>query len=171
MPRYVAFLRGVSPLNARMPDLRRAFEDAGFSDVKTILASGNVAFDAALRSEARIEQKAEAAMSRSLARSFHTIVRSAAALQALIASDPWAGHAVPEGAKRVVTFMRDARAPLRPLPLASGHACVLRVAGREAFTVYGRGDQDPVFMRLIEMAFGKDVTTRTWETLARCAAA
>ncbi|MGC4085554.1 MAG: DUF1697 domain-containing protein [Vicinamibacterales bacterium] len=43
MPRYVAFLRGVSPTNASMPDLKRAFERAGFTDVKTILSSGNVA--------------------------------------------------------------------------------------------------------------------------------
>ena len=26
MPRYAAFLRGISPMNARMPDLKRAFE-------------------------------------------------------------------------------------------------------------------------------------------------
>lgn len=44
MPRYIAFLRGVSPMNARMPELKRCFEEAGFSDVRTILASGNVAF-------------------------------------------------------------------------------------------------------------------------------
>ena len=29
MPRHVAFLRGVMPTNAKMPDLRRAFEAAG----------------------------------------------------------------------------------------------------------------------------------------------
>ena len=34
MPRYVAFLRGVSPMNARMADLRRCFEVAGFGNVK-----------------------------------------------------------------------------------------------------------------------------------------
>jgi len=46
MPRYVAFLRGVSPSNARMADLKRAFEIAGFSEVRTLLSSGNVVFDA-----------------------------------------------------------------------------------------------------------------------------
>ncbi len=46
MPRHVAFLRGVSPTNARMPDVQRCFEAAGFTAVRTILASGNVAFDA-----------------------------------------------------------------------------------------------------------------------------
>ena len=50
MTRYVAFLRGVSPMNCKMPALKRCFEAAGFTDVKTILSSGNVAFTAALRS-------------------------------------------------------------------------------------------------------------------------
>src|SRR3989475_9845092 len=46
MPRYAAFLRGVMPVNAKMSDLKKAFEAAGFTDVKTILGSGNVVFSA-----------------------------------------------------------------------------------------------------------------------------
>ena len=46
MPRYVAFLRGISPLNARMPELRLSFEQAGFNQVKTVLTTGNLIFDA-----------------------------------------------------------------------------------------------------------------------------
>jgi uncharacterized protein (DUF1697 family) len=46
MPRYLAFLRGVSPMNAKMSELKRCFEAAGYTDVKTVLSSGNVAFDA-----------------------------------------------------------------------------------------------------------------------------
>ncbi|MDE2325144.1 MAG: DUF1697 domain-containing protein, partial [Betaproteobacteria bacterium] len=42
MPRYVAFLRGVSPMNARMPELKACFEAAGFGAVRTLLSSGNV---------------------------------------------------------------------------------------------------------------------------------
>lgn len=44
MPRYAAFLRGVSPMNAKMPELKKAFEAAGFLEVKTVLSSGNVVF-------------------------------------------------------------------------------------------------------------------------------
>ncbi len=42
MKRYAAFLRGVSPMNAKMPELKRAFEAAGFQAVRTLLSSGNV---------------------------------------------------------------------------------------------------------------------------------
>ena len=45
MPRYVAFLRGVSPMNAKMPELARCFEGSGFTEVKTVLSSGNLVFN------------------------------------------------------------------------------------------------------------------------------
>ena len=44
MPRYAAFLRGVGPMNLRMPDLKRSLESAGFTEVKTLLSSGNAVF-------------------------------------------------------------------------------------------------------------------------------
>ena len=40
MKRYAAFLRGVSPMNAKMPELKKAFEAAGFTDVRTVRAGG-----------------------------------------------------------------------------------------------------------------------------------
>jgi len=46
MPRYVAFLRGVSPMNLKMADLKACFEKMGFTDVRTVLSSGNVVFTA-----------------------------------------------------------------------------------------------------------------------------
>ena len=61
MARYVAFLRAVSPMNAKMPELKKCFEAVGFTDVKTVLSSGNVIFNARAASEAALEHKAEAA--------------------------------------------------------------------------------------------------------------
>lgn len=41
----------------------------------------------------------------------------------------------------------------------------------EAFTAYVPTGKGPVFMQRIERAFGRDVATRTLDTVARCAAA
>ena len=76
MPRYVAFLRGVSPMNAKMPELKRCFEEAGFGDVRTVLSSGNVVFDARAGSGPALARRIEEAMKERLGRTFHTIVRS-----------------------------------------------------------------------------------------------
>jgi len=39
------------------------------------------------------------------------------------------------------------------------------------FGAYLPSPKGPVFMTLIEQAFGKDVTTRTWDTVAKVARA
>jgi uncharacterized protein (DUF1697 family) len=159
-------------MNARMPELKAAFEAAGFTNVRTILSSGNVVFDTELTDEHQIEQQAEAAMRRHLGRSFYTIVRSTQSLSQLIKADPYTAHGIPAEAKRVVTFMRAApRKPRVDLPLAKDHASVFLLDGREVFSAYVPTDKGPVFMVLIERAFGKDVTTRTLDTVAKCAAA
>ena len=161
MPRYVAFLRGVMPTTASMPELRRSFEHAGFKAVRTVRSSGNVIFDAAAESESVLEQRAEAAMRAVLGRVFHTIVRSSAQLRALLATDPYAEHDVPPGAKRVVSFLREPRHPQVPLPHSADGATLLALRGREAFSGYEPSPRGPVFMKLIAQAFGDDVTTRT----------
>jgi len=171
MPRYVAFLRGVSPMNAKMAELKRCFEAAGFVNVKTVLASGNVVFDARSMSEAKLAQDVEAAMARRLDRTFDTIVRSTSHLQKLLDSDPYARFGLPAQAKRVVTFLRAPRANPLKLPIESDGARILALDGREVFTAYVPSPKGPVFMALIEKTFGKEVTTRTWDTVRKCSLA
>jgi hypothetical protein len=36
---------------------------------------------------------------------------------------------------------------------------------------YVPGDKGPVFMQLLEKTFGRDITTRTWDTVTKCAKA
>src|SRR5229473_3493993 len=138
MPRYAALLRGVMPVNAKMPDLKKAFEGAGFTDVKTILASGNVVFSARAASEASLQQRAEAAMTERLGRTFLTIIRPIEAL-------------------------RDRPASKIALPIEFEGARILALKGAEAFSAYVRHPKSPVFMTLIEKTFGKEGTTRTWD--------
>src|SRR5215469_3631031 len=118
-------------MNAKMPELRRSFESAGFTDVKTLLSSGNVVFDARKSSETALERKAEAAMAEHLDRSFQTIVRPVDALQELLEADPYAAFELPANSKRVVTFLRSAHGKSLALPLKSDGAQILAMRGRE----------------------------------------
>jgi uncharacterized protein (DUF1697 family) len=154
-----------------MPELKRCFESAGFTNVRTVLSSGNVVFDAPSASDASLERKAEASMREVLGRTFYTIVRPADALRNLLATDPYAAFAIPPNAKRVVSFLRQSTDAKLVLPLKSDGAQVLSVVGREVFTAYVPSEKGPVFMTLIEKAFGADITTRTWETVRKCATA
>jgi len=171
MPRYVAFLRGVMPTNAKMSELKRCFEKAGFSNVKTVLASGNVVFDASSGSDAVLERKAETAMTKHLGGTFFTVVRPISALQELLEADPYAVFRLPANAKRVVAFLRDRHSRKLSLPLEADGARILAMRGREIFTAYVPGSRGPVFMTLIEKTFGTNLTTRTWETVRKCSVA
>jgi uncharacterized protein (DUF1697 family) len=169
MARYAAFLRGVSPVNARMPELQAAFESAGFREVRTVLASGNVVFTAGKSSDAALERKAEAAMKKRLGTAFMTIVRPVDELRMLVETDPYAPFDLEPRAKRVVTFARTAPKAGLKLPIEVDGACILAVVGREVFTAYVPSPRGPVFMTLIEKTFGRDVTTRTWDTIRKVA--
>ncbi len=171
MPRYVALLRGVSPMNAKMPALRDCFERAGFTDVTTVLSSGNVIFDAPRRTDAALARKAQAAMEATLGRAFKAFFRPQSHLHALLDADPFDAFRLPADAKRVVTFFDAPPAPPPALPVARDGARILAVREREAFTAYVPTPGSPTFMVLIAKTFGNDTTTRTWDTLRKCAAA
>ncbi len=169
MKRYAAFLRAVSPMNAKMPELKRAFEAAGFVDVKTVLSSGNVVFSAPTASDTVLERKAEAAMKKHLGHAFLTIVRPVDALRRVLASDPYKSFRLKPGSKRVVTFLRGKPNVRLALPIELQGSRILRRRGGEVFSVYVPGPRGAVFMVLIEKTFGKNVTTRSWDTVATVA--
>lgn len=171
MPRYVAFLRAVSPMNAKMPELKKCFEAAGFTDVKTVLSSGNVVFGSRAASVATLERKAEAAMAKRLGKPFFTIVRSTDALQKTLDADPFSRFRLPKNAKRVVTFLRRVHSKKLKLPIEKEGARILAMRDGAIFTAYVPHPRSPVFMTLIDKTFGKTVTTRTWETVRKCATA
>jgi uncharacterized protein (DUF1697 family) len=161
MPRYIALLRGVSPMNAKMPELKACFEAAGFSEVRTLLSSGNVAFNARAASLATL----------GLGRSFDTFVRPAGFLRELVESEPFAEFRLPAAAKPVVTFLRRPTELALDLPIKRDDASILKVTGSEVLCAYIPGPKGPAFMALLERTFGKGITTRTWETVRKCAVA
>ena len=158
-------------MNAKMPELKRAFEAAGFANVKTVLGSGNVVFDAGKSLPARLQAKAEAAMEKHLGKSFLTIVWPVSELESLLASNPYKGHGEPAGAKRIVTFLFDPPAKGPKLPIELDGARILAMKEGAVFGDYVASDKGPVFMTLLLKTFGKAQTTRTWQTLEKVARA
>ena len=167
MPKYAALLRGVMPTNCRMADLKKALETAGFTDVKTVIASGNAVFSARKASEKAIAKKAEAAMEKVMGRSFMTIVRSIEDLQALLDRDYFATVKLPPNAKRNVTFLPEPFRRKLELPMELRGAQICAVERDVAYTYYVPNHVDPAFMVLIDKTFEKNCTTRTWETVGR----
>jgi uncharacterized protein (DUF1697 family) len=158
-------------MNLKMTDLKQCLEAAGFTEVKTILSSGNVAFNATIGDEEALARRIEEQLQRKLGRSFPVTIRSVEHLRKLLAGDPFSNYPLPAGAKQVVTFLWRAPNAKLALPIQHEGATIHEVHGLEVFTTYVPHPKGPVFMNLLEKTFGKEQTTRTWETIKKCSQA
>ena len=107
MSRQVALLRGVN-LGGRkviMSELRAACEGAGFTDVETLIASGNLVLCSKLKGE-KLEKKLEAVILEELGLKTDVHVRDAAQLAAILAANPFKAFAKTSPNFLVVYFMR-----------------------------------------------------------------
>ena len=107
MSRQVALLRGVN-LGGRkvvMSELRAACEGAGFTEVETLIASGNLVLGSKLKGH-KLEKKLEALILEELGLKTDIHVRNAAQLEAIIAANPFKVFAKTNPNVFVVYFMR-----------------------------------------------------------------
>jgi uncharacterized protein (DUF1697 family) len=107
MPLQAALLRGVN-LGKRkviMSELREVCEAAGFTDVRTLLASGNLIVNAKLTS-AKLEAKLENVILDGLDLKTDVFVRDADQLDAIIAANPFKAFTKANSTFMVVNFMR-----------------------------------------------------------------
>ncbi|HLV27177.1 MAG TPA: hypothetical protein VKZ41_12790, partial [Gemmatimonadales bacterium] len=82
-------------------------------------------------------------------------------------ADPYASFKLTPGSKRVVTFLRQPTDVSLDFPQSRDQAHIHTRIGLEIFSSYVPSGNSPDFMLLIEKAYGKEVTTRTWETIGR----
>jgi hypothetical protein len=87
----------------------------------------------------------------------------------MLDSDPFKPFRLTSTSKRIVTFLREKPLAKVELPIELDGARILATSGCQVFSVYVPSPKGPVFMRLIEKTFGKDVTTRTWDTVTKVA--
>jgi uncharacterized protein (DUF1697 family) len=89
MTRYVAFLRAINVggRTVKMDRLKQLFEGAGFKDVRTFIASGNVIFHSPSKSIGAVERKIENHLQKALGYGVTTFVRTDADLKRIAEYD------------------------------------------------------------------------------------
>lgn len=172
---YVAFLRGINvgghaPI--KMSDLKAAFEKMGFSDVKTVLASGNVIFAAKADELALLVEKIVNGLRKALAMEIGVIVRSLDDLWRLRSEQPFAGIKVTPQIRLYVTFLSEnAKTPALAIPYAAPgmEFHILKATASEVFSVVDleKGMGTPEAMSILEKEFGSNLTTRNWNTVLK----
>lgn len=175
MTRYAAFLRGVNlgKRTVKSAELKAAFEVMGFENVKTLLASGNVLFDA--RGSKTLKGKIEAGLKETFGFEIGTVLRSVDELKAMVASDPFNGMTENEAAKLHVTLTADLLPQGFEFPGIKGDFDVPRIDAREIFIVaYRKPDGTYLSGGQLDLAKGipKDalITSRNWNTILKAIA-
>lgn len=171
MTGYVAFLRGINVggnKQIKMTDLGKAFESLGFRNVKTILASGNVLFDAPQTPQLDLVHQIEAKLKESFGYEVGVISRTIAEIRQLAASDPFKNITVTPQTRLYVTFLSEKpKTTAKPPPEADFG--IVRVTDTEVCSVVvlspARGTTE--LMGILEKQFGKNVTTRNWNTVVK----
>lgn len=163
--KYVAWLRGIGPSNPNMhgAKLKMAAESAGFKNVQTLLASGNVIFESAIKDPAKIEAKLEKIWPAKLDFKSMTIVRSQEQLQALVDTNPYKG--AQHSNKKTYLLVTFFKSPPNVKP-----DDYYDVSGVNALcsTIDASQSGTPDFMAKLDKRYGKDsITSRTWLTVQR----
>jgi uncharacterized protein (DUF1697 family) len=177
MATHAAFLRGINLGNRRRvknEQLRDAFEQAGFEDVATFRASGNVV----LRAEeglddSEVRARAETGLADALGFEVAVFVRSVAELAAIAAREPFSKKelAASSGKQQVALLPSRPAAPARRKALAlASEADRLAVEGSELHWLpRDRMSDSELDLRALESLLGP-WTMRTKGTIEQIAA-
>jgi uncharacterized protein (DUF1697 family) len=175
MTRYLALLRGVNlgKRTVKSVDLKAAFEGLGFAQVKTLLASGNVLFDAAPTTE--LKTQIEAGLRAAFGFDIGVVLRERDELAAMVAADPFGGRTESEAAKLHVMLFDEALPTGLTVTGIAGDYDIAQKTDHEIFIVAHRkpdGTYVAGGMLLLEKQLpkGRLVTSRNWNTILKALA-
>ena len=173
---HVALLRAVNVAGHQMigmADLRGFLTALGFTDVRSLLQSGNLVFRGGARTGTPLERLLETEAEERLALRTDFFVRTAAEWKAVVARNPFPAEAVRDPGHLLVMFLKDAPAAgaVRALQAAIVGREVVRADGREAYIVFPDGvGRSRLTTALIEKHLGTRCTGRNWNTVLKLAA-
>lgn len=172
--RYIAFLRGINVGGHHklpMADLKEEMLGLGFEEVETLLNSGNVIFSAPQEEETAMEQRIAAQLEARFGFPVPVLLRTAEQVLELYSADPFRGVEVHHDIRLYVSFLKQIPQPLE-LPWVSEDDSfrIIRSENRSVCSVLDLSvTPSPKAMDALERIFGKNITTRNWNTIEKIA--
>jgi len=174
MTTCVALVRGINiggHNRVAMADLRTLGESLGFTEVNTLLQSGNMVFRSRVRDTGELERRLEQAAGKGLGlKTPAFFVRTADEWTAIVKANPFRTEAARDPARLVVLLMKHApsKAAVTALRAAIPGREQVEAHGREAYFYYpdgmGRSKLTPA---LIEKHLAGPGTARNWNTVLK----
>ncbi|MGK6354247.1 DUF1697 domain-containing protein [Sphingomonas sp. DT-207] len=155
-------------------ELKAVVEGMGFTEVKTILASGNVVFEAGDAAPAALERDLHLALEKATGLKSEVFVRNRADLDALVKANPFPEEARERPSFLVVSFHREPvdKAAIDRIAASYDGPERMVAVGRELFTDFpegqGRSNLAPT-MQKARLSQGN--TARNWNTVLKIQAA
>ncbi len=169
--RMVALLRGVNVGRKRvaMVDLRRLVSTLGYTDVTTLLNSGNVVFSVSRGTPDHIGARLQEAVRKTLCVDCRVLVFDVPEFTRIVKGNTLRTEAETDPSRLLVAFWRSEEARQRVLPLAKlpwGRETL--VVGRHAAYLWcADGILSGTLADAVTKAFGDDATTRNWATVQK----
>jgi uncharacterized protein (DUF1697 family) len=170
----IALLRGInigSHKRIKMADLHQAFKSWGFTNIRTVLATGNVLFEAASTDAAALQQNIEEKLAERFGFDVPVIIRTLEEIRALADADPFQGIEVTPDTRLYITFLSEKPSSNLPIPYESPDKSyrILAVSDHEVCSVLRLTDEIRTTdaMNILEKEFGKNITTRNWNTVLK----
>lgn len=170
MTTALALLRGINVGKAKrmaMADLRALFEDLGFTDVRTLLNSGNVVFSV-VRPKRDLGSTLEKAIAERLGVTSRVTIVTATELDAIVAANPLLKVAT-NPTRLMVSVLNAATDMKRLTPLLKGDWGTDRmgVGPRVAYLWCPNGILDSPLAAAVFKVLGDGVTSRNWATISK----
>jgi uncharacterized protein (DUF1697 family) len=175
LARSVALLRAVNlggSTQVSMGDLRDHLTASGFTEVRTLLQSGNVVFQTNLRTRAAIEHHIEGVIAKFRGASATCFVRSAKEWQSVLDRNPFAREASQDPGRMTVLVLKETPPAMAwgALQRAISGREVVAGAGDHGYVVYPDGQgRSKLTLDRIERALGVVGTIRNWNTVSKVA--
>ena len=171
--RYVALLRGVNVPGrmVKMADLKRIFDELGFDQVATFIASGNIVFGSSRSGDAKLEAFIESGLKKTLGYEVAALIRTPAELADAARRNPF-GRPTPPGGRLFVGFLRETPALVtqRKVAAMSGNTDQFKIVGRELYWCCVVPSMKSIgLMAKLEKQVGMPVTFRNINTVRRLA--
>lgn len=164
MTAYVALLRAVNVGGTgklAMSDLKASCEAAGFANVRTYIASGNVVFQSGLP-EPKVKAALDAKLQVYAGKPVGVLVRTAAEMAAILKANPFPDRAT----NRTVAIFLDEAPPRDTMNKATGLANEeISLGRREIYVHYGDG----MARSKLKIPAAKNGTARNMNTVAKLA--
>jgi len=169
MPVHIALLRAVNVggLGLAMADLKAMLGVLGFAQVRTVLQSGNVVFEAGRRTGAALESFLEAETASRLGVHCDYLVRAPGQWSEIVAGNPFPEQARRDPGRLVVMPLKavPGKREVEALQAAIQGPETVRAGGRVLYIVYPDGmGRSRLTLSSIEKKLSTRGTARNWNT-------